>query len=89
MPDSEAELAAVADLIEVAHVELVHVMGTRAVQPRVRSILDKLAVGALRRGDPDSQPTPLRSPRVAVDAPRASERKTAPGSPAAKRARRR
>lgn len=83
MPYSEAELAAVADLVEAAHVRVVRLLGTRAAEARVRAVLDDLACASSRRGDPDSAPTPLLSPRPALDAPRG--RKTAPATPAARR----
>ena len=88
MSDSEAELAAVADLVESGLVKLVHLLGTRAAVGAVRDVIERGLVEAYRRGDPDTQPTPLRSPRAVVEAPRLFERKTTPSTPAAKRPRR-
>lgn len=84
MHDSDEELAAVAPYVEVANVKLVHLLGTRAVQPQVRAVLIRLAIDSRRLGDPDS-PTPILSPRAALETPQG--RKTTPSSPAARRGR--
>lgn len=60
------ELEAVADLVELANVQLVQVLGTRAVSPRVRQILFRVLIEAHRRAGTGAS-TPMFSPRVALD----------------------
>lgn len=63
------ELAAVEPLVESAQVDLAREFGpARAADYRVRGILLRLAILALRQVSPDHD-TPLVSPKAAVEAP--------------------